>query len=356
MNEKSQIDIITIARRIWKRKWLFVKVSVIVFIVSCAIILPVPRYYRSDVSLAPELGDVMANSRLSSVASSLGFNLGNNFNGDAISPDLYPQLMQSNDFVASLLNCRVKTLDGRVDTTYYKYLCNYQKHNPLGVPFSAIKSLFSKKSKTTVDKKPNPFQLTEDEDGIFNKIKGNINCSIELKTGVINISVTDQDPLVAATMADSVMSHLQASITRYRTNKANHDLAYYKKLTAEAKAIYEKARQTYSSYADANMDVMLESYNSKKDDLENDMQLKFNTYSALNNQLQAARARVQETTPAFTVVKSASVPLLPAGPKRMAFVFVMLVLGCLATTVYVCKDLFAALFSSKKKETTPKAE
>ena len=74
---------------------------------------------------------------------------------------------------------------------------------------------------------------------------------------------------------------------------------------------------------------------SKKEDLENDMQLKFNTYSTLTMQYQAALAKVQERTPAFTILQGASVPIRPAGPKRMIFVAVMLFLTFIGTSVYI---------------------
>lgn len=77
------------------------------------------------------------------------------------------------------------------------------------------------------------------------------------------------------------------------------------------------------------------------------MQLKYNTYSALNAQLQSAQAKVQEVTPAFTIVNSATVPLLPSGPKRMAFVLIMVIMSWIITTLYITKDLFIVLFSKK---------
>ena len=128
---------------------------------------------------------------------------------------------------------------------------------------------------------------------------------------------------------------LQQFITSYRTNKARTDLEYYKKLTAEAKHIYERARQVYGSYSDANAGVILESYRAKRNDLENDMQLKYNTYTALNNQLQAAKAKVQERTPAFTVIKGADVPVKPSKPKRVIFVLAMTFLAFIGTGLYI---------------------
>lgn len=169
-------------------------------------------------------------------------------------------------------------------------------------------------------------------------MRNNIAISVDKKTAVITISVTDQDALICKTMADSIREHLQDFITAYRTNKSRIDMNYYEKLVAEAKSDYEDARRLYGKYADANTNVTLESFRLKINDLENDMQLKYNTYSTLNTQLQAAKAKVQERTPAFTTIKGASVPIKPAGPKRMLFVLGMMILACIATSIYAIKD------------------
>ena len=65
------------------------------------------------------------------------------------------------------------------------------------------------------------------------------------------------------------------------------------------------------------------------------MQLKYNTYTALNNQLQAAKAKVQERTPAFTVIKGADVPVKPSKPKRVIFVLAMTFLAFIGTGLYI---------------------
>ena len=81
------------------------------------------------------------------------------------------------------------------------------------------------------------------------------------------------------------------------------------RLYAEVKSDYDRARQKYAFYADANMDVTLQSYKSKEEDLENEMQLKYNIYQTVVEQLQMARAKVQERTPAFTVMQNAVIPI-----------------------------------------------
>ena len=50
------------------------------------------------------------------------------------------------------------------------------------------------------------------------------------------------------------------------------------------------------------------------------MQMQYNTYTAMNTQLEAARAKLRQYTPVFTMVKGADVPIKATSPKRMIFV------------------------------------
>ena len=331
--------IIKLSLQNWK---LFSIVLITSFIVSCVIVLSKPRYYTCEVKLAPEI-ELPSNGSLGSIASSFGFDIGSAISQDAISPTLYPDLFESNDFVIRLFDIKVKNYDNTIKTDYYTYLKDYQKHPWWSGIKGWVNNLFKPKepsAKINVIGKPDAFRLTKMQSDIAATIKANIKCHVDKKTDVITISVTDQDKLICATMADSVKVILQNFITDYRTNKARVDLEYYTKLTQDAKKDYEEARRKYGNYADANTDIVLESYKAKQADMENDMQLKYNTYTALNNQLQATKAKVQERTPAFTILKCASVPIKPSGPKRMIFIIGVMFLAFTCTLLYILrKDL-----------------
>ena len=128
-------------------------------------------------------------------------------------------------------------------------------------------------------------------------------------------------------MADETCKKLQDFIVAYRTNKSRIDYEYYKKLTEESKAEYDKALDRYASCSDAYTKSVMAIYKAKVERLENDMQAKYNIYTAMNTQMQAARAKLQEATPAFTVIETASVPIKPAGPKRMIISIAMMILS-----------------------------
>lgn len=341
------IDLRVVFKKIWDNKKLFYKVLPIVFILSCIYIFSLPRYYTSEVRLAPEMESSGTGGVLGSLASSFGFDLSDMQTSDAITPLLYPDLMEDNGFVSSLMNIKVTSQDEEISATYHDYLKSFQKKAWWSYPLAWLKSLLPKKEDKGGSKNGyDPYNISLNEDGIFGKARDNITIGIDKKTGVITINAKAQDALICKTLADSIKDRLQVFITEYRTNKARTDYNYYKELTENAKREYEKARQQYGSLSDANSKTALRSVELKIEDMENDMQLKFNAYTTMNTQLQAAKAKVQERTPAFTVIKGASVPVKPAGPKRMIFVAAMLFLSILGTAFYIVKD---DIFSTERK-------
>ncbi len=339
-NEIKQIDLQKIVMAMYQHKRLYLYILPIVLIVSSLLVLCVPRYYQSTVKLAPELSS-FSSSSLNDIASTFGFEIGGSSNnGDAIFPELYPDLIASNDFVISLFYVQIKTKDNSIKTNYYDYMLNKQKAAWWSTAFYKTQALFMKKEPAgkSSNNKANPFMLDKMQDMVAKGISNKIVCDVDKKNYVISITVEDQDPLVAATMADTVKSRLQDFITNYRTKKARNDYEYVLKLSKEAKMRYERARQAYGAYADTNQDVILQSYKLKTNDLENEMQLQYNNYTSLMTQLEKARAKVLEQTPAFTTLQSASVPIKPSGPKRMRFVLSMVVIAFVIISLYATKD------------------
>lgn len=341
--KKKTIDSTEIVKSLWAKRKTFLKVWIVTFILSCLWIFPQPRYYECEVSIAPESSDGGSKAGFSSLASSFGINIGNMVSSsDAIYPQLYPDLLESTDFMVGLFDVKIKTSDGKISTDYFTYMKDYQKPNYLMVPFivcrEEIASLFRDEEPSVPGKEGkrfDPFRLNYCVSEILEGVKGNIECVYSKTTEVVTIKVKDQDPLVCALMADSVKTRLQTFITDYRTKKARIDYNHYKQLAQEARASYDRARQKYGNFGDANQEITLASYKALEEDLENEMQLKYNLYTAMNARLETALARVQERTPAFTTLKNATVPVKPAGPKRVLFVLAMLIVSTFGATGWI---------------------
>lgn len=341
------VDVIGLLKNDKKKIALYCGIAAVFGVV---IALTTPKTYDSTVMLAPEESGMGFSGNISSLASMVGMNMKMGQSGDAIYPEIYPDLVESINFSVGLFPVKVRTKDGKVQCDYYTYLTKHTKCGLLDYPKLAlaniIKSVKSEdKMKPTFNGKDDktPLWLTHEQDEVVKGILGSIKCSVDKKTSVITLTVTDQDPMVAAIMADSVKNHLQVAITEYRTKKACVDLEYMQKLYREARAQYDKARQLYASYSDANQDVILQTYQLKIDDLENDMQLKYNIYQQVVEQLQLAKAKVQERTPAFTVVQSATVPLRKSSKSNALVVLIWIFFGFVARTFVLMwknKNLF----------------
>ena len=141
-----------------------------------------------------------------------------------------------------------------------------------------------------------------------------------------------QDPLVSATLADTVVSRLQNYITDYRTNKARKDLEYAELLNEEAKDNYYKAQQKYADYLDRNNGLILHSAQTTRERLQNEATLAFNLYNQTAQQVQVAKAKVQENTPVYATVTPATVPIKATSPRKplilVGFVFLAFVACC----------------------------
>lgn len=347
--EESSIDYVKIFQDLKKHKKLYLKVLGVTFVVAVIIAMSMPNYYKCEVMLSPELSTRRSANSLASLASSFGVNLGSGMaNSEALFPTLYPELINSVDFKTSLFPVKV-TIEGNKrkgipDRTmsYYDYLKNEQKRawwsSVLSAPGKLIGwtlSLFRDKEKVEPAKEINPFRLTKEQAGIAQAINRNVVCDVDKKTMVITISVTDQNPVICATMADSVKTRLQNFITDYRTSKARVDLEYNKKIFGEVKARYEQARVRFAGFSDANRDAQSQRSLTKKAELQNEMMLQQSIYQQVATQLQQAELKVQEETPAFTTLQSATVPVQKAGPSRAKICLIYLFLAFLGTTAWV---------------------
>jgi uncharacterized protein involved in exopolysaccharide biosynthesis len=337
--EESSIDFKKIFQDLQKYKKLYAMVLAAAAVVAVIYTLSLPNYYKVTVKLSPELSSKRSSSSLASMASMFGVNLtgGAGNSTEALFPTLYPDLMNSVTFHTTLFPIKIHRDKDDKMMTYYDYLLKEQKapwwSEAIGATTKAIGSLFSgkkKKEETAVD----PFRLTKKQTAIVNSMKKRIVCDVDKKTMVITIDVTDQDPLIAATMADSVQQRLQDFITDYRTKKARNDLEFSRKAFEEAKQRYEHARRRYASYSDANMRVFLESVRSEQNKLSQELMIQQQVYTQASAQLQQAELDVQKDTPAFTVLEPATVPVRKAGPARAKMCLVFLFLAFLGTTVY----------------------
>lgn len=365
-DDEQEIDLLELAQKLWASRKLIFKWAGIGVIVGLVVAFSIPREYTTTVKLAPELnGDSKSNSGMSSLAALAGINLQSGGGMDAVYPNLYPDVVSSVPFSIELFNVKVADKEGNTFTVK-DYLTEETKAPWWGAVMSlpgkvigGIMSIFRDKEEDEAHEgAPNPFKLTRDEDKVVQALGQCIVVDVDTKTSVITLSATMQDPVVSAMLVDTVATRLRQYVTNYRTEKARQDLKYAEKINKEARDDYYKAQQRFADYSDRNQGVVLRSAQIERDRLQNEASLAFNLYNQTSQQLQMAQAKVQQTTPVFTVVQPATVPLKPSKPSKamvlVGFVF-LAVVGSSAWILFGRDAIakFQAIKHGKQDETEP---
>ena len=345
-NQFQEIDLIEMLNKIWAGRLLIAKVCGIAAIVAIIVAYSFPREYTTKVELAPEKATRSTSSTLGALASLAGISINSSTSQDGLSEDMYPRILSSTPFLTGLFDVQVESQDGKIKASLYDYLSKHYSSpwwssiigGVMSIP-SKIVGLFKSNNyvKTVSDGEIDLFNLSLEERGVAELISSSLEFKVDAKSGTLNLSVTMQDPLISAQLADTVMNALQEYITAYRTDKARKDLDFTIQMYEVAKKEYEESQQNYASFYDANKKIFLESVRVEKERLKNETDLAYQTYSQMALQLQSARAKVQEITPVYTVVQPPLVPIRASFPNKMLILIGFVFMGFFGT---VCWLLF----------------
>lgn len=359
--EELEIDLMEYARKLWESRKLLLKVAGIAAVIGFIIAISIPKKFTAEVTLSPESGKSGGNS-MAGMAAMLGLGNMNMGGGDAnaLNFSMAKDIVASTPFILEMLDTRVKTIDGEMDTTLVAYLPTQSVPwwkalvSLPGKTIGGIMSLFSDKSQE-VEEEINPFQLTPKQLGQVGAIRSIIMAESDKKTGMTKLSVTVQDPLVAAMTVDTVLVKLQKFITKYKTSKAQEDYNDLKKLYEQRKKEYYEAQERYANYADANQNVILQRVKIEQERLQNEQALAFQVFNQVATQLEIARAKLQEEKPVFAVLEPASVPLYPTGTSKKIIILGIIFLAVAAASAWILfgEDLWNSLkegLTEEKKE------
>ena len=334
-DEEIEIDLIGILRKIIGIRKTIYKAAGIGLVVGIIVAISIPKQYTVGVTLSPEMGGSKGGGLSGLAASFLGSGVSMNEGTDALNASLSADIVSSTPFLLELSTMKIPALEGET-MTLSVYLD--EESSPwwsyvIGLPgmvIGGVKSLFTEEESESVPSdKANlgTIELSKKESEKIEALKKKILASVDKKTSMTTVSVTLQNPKVAAVVADSVVRKLQEYIIDYRTTKAKEDCLYLERLFKERQQEYYDAQKKYADYMDSHDNIILQSVRAEQERLQNDMSLAYQVYSQVANQLQVARAKVQEEKPVFAVVEPAVIPLYPSGTSRKIYVLASIFLS-----------------------------
>lgn len=354
-DEEIEIDLIGILRKIIGIRKTIYKAAGIGLVVGIIVAISIPKQYTVGVTLSPEMGGSKGGGLSGLAASFLGSGVSMNEGTDALNVSLSADIVSSTPFLLELSTMKIPALEGETMTLnvyldeesspWWSYVIGFP-----GMVIGGVKSLFTEEESESVPSdKANlgTIELSKKESEKIEALKKKILASVDKKTSMTTVSVTLQNPKVAAVVADSVVRKLQEYIIDYRTTKAKEDCLYLERLFKERQQEYYDAQKKYADYMDSHDNIILQSVRAEQERLQNDMSLAYQVYSQVANQLQVARAKVQEEKPVFAVVEPAVIPLYPSGTSRKIYVLAFIFLS---VCIVISWKLFGEGILNKFKE------
>lgn len=332
--EIQEIDLLELIRKLVKKKKSIFKAAGYGALIGLVVAFSLPREYTVSVTLSPESGKA-GGSSLMGMASILGLGNATIADADALNVSLFPEIIASTPFALELYSMQVKP--EKSDTTVALHQFVEEQSKPWwgyvfalpGKAIGGVMSLFSSKEEKEERTEPNPFHLTQREEMSLMAIKQSMKAEADKTTGITTITVTLQDPVVTAVVADSVVNKLQQYIADYRTRKATEDFNYQEVIYNKAKAEFYSLQQEYARYVDRNQKITLQSAKIEQERMKDQYDLAYQLFQQAATQLEVFRAKIQEDKPVFAVVEPASVPLKPSAPRKViiliGFVFLAVV-------------------------------
>ena len=330
-------EILDLIVKLWKNRTTIFKWCAVGIVLALVVGFSLPKTYKTGVILAPEM-QTKTNSSVSSIASMMGVNLNNSV--DAISHDMYADVIHSTPFVTDLLELPVTFTrkDSVITTTFCDYMLNYQKQAWWSYIFQApfrvlgwMISLVKEESTQTVDGPLDPTNLPKNERKVAKFLSNEIHFLMDKKTGKMTISLELQDPKVVATVMTAIVDNLKKYMSDYRTSKSRQDVVNLTHIYENRREEYHQARLRYANFADANRNVVLLSAQAELGTLKQEMDLAYQVYSQIATQLESARIQAEQAKPVFVVIEPVVTPNRRSAPsKAKLLVLFTFLAGCAA--------------------------
>jgi uncharacterized protein involved in exopolysaccharide biosynthesis len=253
-----------------------------------------------------------------------------------LTPDLYPNVLESTSFGEFLLKEPIVTQSGQ----RYSSLREYMKRDTSVSILMRIKSLFSFKKKGKPGprvefKNSNILNYSSEEQGLISGAKSLVKASLEQKNGLVSIESELPDPIVAAMLVEASRSYLVNYVEEFRTAKLTQQLEFLSSRVRESRRRLKSAEYALQSYRDRNRNAFLNVARIEEQRLQSDYTLAQSIYSDLVIKEEQIKIKVKEERPVFKVLEPIKVPLNTSSPNRTLFGIAAGLFGAFVVLAYL---------------------
>lgn len=337
--DEDSIDLLTIFKKLWIEKKLIFRTTIISFIVGFLIAIFSPVLYTSQTTFVPQVSDdqTSPSNKLGSLASLAGLKINSNeiTNDSYLSPLLYIQIVDSEEFSLELLSAEITNSDFET-LTIGEYLSPNESSfnfNPIGF----IKKLFSKKeTNETNNKTQKKYNFISDVDyNLLLSLRKKYTIELNEKEGFVKVLAKDKDPLISAQLVEQITKSLQSKIIKLRTNKIKERLRFSKEQYQIKQNEFDALHKKLAEFKDSNKNISTATFMSELQKLQSEYELQQSILINLASEYNNNKIKLNKDTPIFSVLDQVSVPNVKSQPNRFRIVFIFIFLGVVLSTSFI---------------------
>ena len=356
--EEDPLDIIALIKTVWLGKKLFVKTTILFFIIGCIVALLSPVIYTSQTTFIPQVSeDQMSSSKggLGSLASLAGINLnqGSSTSDSYLSPLLYSKIANSDEFSLKLIEEELINLNGdKFTLKEYMLSGTNSSFNLIGFIKKYTIGLFLKNDNELKNNeiiKGYNF-ISQEEFNLVNNFKQKFSIVLNDKDGYIEVIASDKDAFISTQLVKIVTKNLQSRIIELRTNKIKERLEYSKNQYELKQIEFNILQNNVADFKDSNKNISTARFMSELQKLESEYQLQQNILMTLASEFNNNKIKLNKDTPIFSVIDEVSVPNERSEPKRSLIALIYMFLGVVLSIGYLLvKDPLAEIIKNIKE-------
>ncbi len=337
IKEKDYKDLIELLSTLLKSKSEITKITLIFFIFSLIYSISIKNVYTASSTFYPhyEKNSISQSSGLRSLAGLAGIDLGSETSQN-IPPTLYPNIISSPIFKIEILNSKISLNNNEL--TYRDYLLSLKDHFNIKkiilFPISAFSKLLKNEKKSEIQNYE-ILELSEEEYNLHDCLSDKILLKLNDKEGFIELSVKDNNPMIASQIAKIANNLLQKNIIEFKLKNLNDTYKFVNSQLEIAKKNFYKLQDSLAVFNDRNLNIKTDIYLNQSARIESEYLISKNIYNELALNKEKTAIEVKKNTPIFTIIKPVVMPNEKSEPKRAIIIIVFTFIGLIISCLYV---------------------
>lgn len=292
----GRLDLIEIAAALWTRRWLAVWTATLTTIGAIGVSFALPSRFTATTTILPEVEtSPLPLASLTQLATSFGVSL----SGRTPATELYPVIMRSDEVLRQIV--------------YGRYPSQSRGSNVNLIEYWGIR---------------NPDSAKTYEDARKRLRNQAIEIDASRRTGVIELSVSMGDPLLAARVANRIVEDLDQYVRAFQRTSASEQRKWIEQRLQEVQGALERSEASLTDFRRKNR-LISGSPELELDEerLSREVQLNTTLFVELKRQYEVVRIEEIKNIPIVNVLDSAQVPARRSSPKRRVIASVGLLFG-----------------------------